>query len=114
MRIPLAEALLICSLPKPFSLAAAAARSRGGLEGADVEWRVADQKPSRESLPGCRNEVLFLGVLASTNNTALARVRAHPRFWATGPRRIPSATTPTPALACPGGQKRPVNWPRFN
>ena len=61
------------SLPWPFSVAAAAARSRGGFGGADAGWRVADRKPSHESLPGCHDEMLFAGIFASTKRVPLAR-----------------------------------------
>ena len=39
---PPAAALPFIPLPEPYSLAAAAARSRGGLGGADVGWRAVD------------------------------------------------------------------------
>ena len=57
------------------------------------------EKPSRESLPGCHEEVLFLGVLASIKCVARSGVRAPPRLPAPGDS-IPHHTGPCPCFRC--------------
>ena len=79
-RAPLAEALPIVRCPGPLLLpllpqgpeAALRALVRGG------GWLT--KNPSRESLPGCHDEVLFLGVFASIKRVARAEVRALPHL----------------------------------
>ena len=56
------------------------------------------EKPSRESLPGCHEEV-FLGVLASIKRVAHTGVRAPPHLPAPGDS-IPHHTRPCPCSRC--------------
>ena len=107
-RVPLAEALPIVRCPGPSLLPLLPQGPEAALRALVWGGGWLTKNPSRESLPGCHDEVSFLGVFASIKRVARAEVRALPHL------RAPGDSRPTPPCPTPVEPTRPVNWPRVN